>query len=282
MSHDGDEVALADLDQSANPGPSCAACRAHVSNQSFDHFGTSSLQLLALVARCTPTVLVDGFAPAIRLVIPSALPLVVARRDVAADVALFEPNHRLGLVVALVGDDFDDAAFLLRRIVQVALRVDDRVLRCLAIRGVRRLHVRSDHDLRVEVDCVLGLVAKARGTVLHLGDARIGITRRLPVVIARLLALARAIELAELIVGRGLDASFLGQLRQVGLPRGTAVAAHDRLHRRVCFECRRVDTDGSALQLLLLERELQDEREDLLDQFLRQPLSNQRQRRMLG
>ena len=60
------------------------------------------------------------------------------------------------------------------------------------------------------------------------------------------------------------------------------VAPHDRLHRGVGFECRRVDADRLALQQLLLEGDFQHEGEHLLDQLLRHPLADHGQTRVFG
>src|SRR5690606_24366968 len=81
--------------------------------------------------------------------------------DVGADLTLAQPHQRLGLVVALVGDDLGDPALLLRRVVEVALGFDHGVLDRLAIGGVRGLHVGRDDDLGLEVHGMLGLVGNA-------------------------------------------------------------------------------------------------------------------------
>jgi len=78
----------------------------------LDDLGSASLQLLALLATGPALVLVDSLAPSFGLVVPATLPRVAAWCDIRADVALTEPSQRLGLVVALVGDDLGDAALV--------------------------------------------------------------------------------------------------------------------------------------------------------------------------
>src|SRR5690606_17411781 len=95
VGHHVDEVALADLGHAPDPCPTTAAGRAHVRETSLDDLGSASLQLLALRAPGPSTVLIDGLLPAIRLVVPTALPLVAALSDVGADLTLAQPHQRL-------------------------------------------------------------------------------------------------------------------------------------------------------------------------------------------
>ena len=83
-------------------------------------------------------------------------------------------------------------------------------------------------------------------------------------------------------VARILDPRLLREPLDVFLPVLPAVAAHDRLHRRVGFQHRRVHGERLALVEPALDQDAQHEGEHLLVNLQRQPLADHGERRMVG
>jgi len=71
----------------------------------------------------------------------------------------------------------------------------------------------------------------------HLGDPRIGVRRAFPILIGKLLALARLVHPDQIVRRRRLDPAFLRQaLEHLAVALATALA-HDRTKR--CIRCHR-------------------------------------------
>jgi len=68
------------------------------------------------------------------------------------------------------------------------------------------MHSGCDDRAGIKIDGVLGLVRQVRATVLHLGDTRLGIDRRGPIFVGKLLALAGTIHTNQILGARRLDA----------------------------------------------------------------------------
>ncbi len=143
----------------------------------------------------------------------------------------------------------------------------------------------SQHVFTLQIDDVFRLVAQVRAAVLHLDNATLRVRRRHPFVIRNLLFplfLSLLVESPEVFIIVDFDSRFFGQTPQVLLPVITRITTHDRLHRGIRFQSRRVNTDLSAIEQFLPARNIQHKGEDLLMHVKWKSLANPCQTRMFG
>ena len=156
-------------------------------------------------------------------------------------------------------------------------RLSDR----LGISLVGRVDLRSHRDPALDVHRVLDLVGHVRAAVLQPRDPRVSVRLALPLPVRDLLAAPLAVDPLKVLRRRVLDPLRLRQLLQVVLVRRPVRFPHDRLHRRVRFQGRRVDGHLSALENPFLAGHLHDPLEDVTVDPFRQLPPPARQRRVV-
>ena len=251
-------------------------------------------------------VLVKGFAgehPA--LVREAALPLLRRCRNVRPILGPAKLEEQLHLVVALVGDHRDRlsrragglpgrrpvvivAAIL--RLARVAVFACGREVLARGfqartqrrgVRLVRLVQLRRHHRARLDIDHVLGLVPEPGAAILQSHDARVGVGRRGPLLVGRLLPLALPIHLPRLFGRRRRHPLRLAQFLQVGGVVIARVLAHDRLHRRVRPQVGRIDARHLAAQETLRLHDPQHQPKHLVVHRTVEARAHPRQRRMI-
>ena len=135
----------------------------------------------------------------------------------------------------------------------------------------------GDNRSGVQVHGVFGLVGEVGAAILHLGNPRVLVALRLPVLVRKLFALALAIHAGQLFTGRRLDPAVLGDALKHLLVRFSCIPAHDRTHGRVGFHGRSIDTKALPNYQAGLGQRLQHPAEYFLMDFQGQPLADSAQ-----
>ena len=121
---------------------------------------------------------------------------------------------------------------------------------------------------------------QVRPAVLHLRDPRLRVVRMHPVLVRALLR-TLPVQLRQILARRRLDPRRPGHLLQPLIVAQPVVAPHDRAHRRIRLQRRRVDTQRLAAQQPRPLQQLQHPPEHRRVRFHAQALARFRQRRML-
>ena len=206
-----------------------------------------------------------------------APPPAVRLAHVAAKAEAGQVLHRPVRVVAFVAHQLPR---LQTQPLQLPASLTHRPRQRGAVATRRRLHRHPAHRPRAHVHRMLQLVAHARPPVLHLRDPRVRIVRVLPVIVGPL-PRPLPVQLRQIRTARRLDPRRLGQALQeqlVSLPR---VPPHDRPHRRVPLQRRRVDPQRLAAQKPALLQQLQHPGEHRLVRLHRQAPPRPRHRRVV-
>ncbi len=132
-------------------------------------------------------------------------------------------------------------------------RVGDRA----AMRG------HGDNGSGLHIHCILRFVSQRRAPVFQLCDLRFAVARTLPVFVGGLLP-ALAVHAAQCRPVRGIHAFGFGDSLQIPVVAFACIAPHNRLHRRVGFQRRRIHSDGLTLNQAALRQPLQHPGEDPL------------------
>ena len=140
---------------------------------------------------------------------------------------------------------------------------------------------RHDHA-GIEIDGVLRLVREMRRAILHLADPCLGIGFGPPLGIRQRLVLARPVETDQVRCARGLDAALLGQAAQHLLVILAGIPADQATQRGVGLLSRGVHADPFAAHQIVLVGDFQNEAEDHVVDFQRQPRACHAQGRMVG
>ena len=184
-------------------------------------------------------------------------------------------------MIALVGHGFLDF-HIDARLRQMHPRIDHTIHHRVHVGVVGGVDRRRQHHLGVEVDHVLGLVRQMGLPVFHLRNAAVGIGRRDPFLVRYPLVFPRAIEAAQLVVGRVFHTLLLlEQTPQIVVPVLTRVASDDRLHGGVGLQEGRVNGRRLAWQQPLFRHQSQCPLEHCGVNFQRQAVAHARQARMV-
>src|SRR5450755_1231875 len=191
---------------------------------------------------------------------PVPPPLLFLLRNVAAHLVTLHPlDHRAAVVALIRNQLFDPANVDLGRIAgpQLGLaphlfrhrhaRFAQRLVQRRRVALIRTLQRHRHHRTRVQIDRVLGLVRQVRAPVFHLRHSRILVRWTLPLLVRRAF-LAFTIQSCQVFAAWGCDARGLGQSSQKLRGALARVAPHNRAHRRVGLQRRRINRDPLPLQ----------------------------------
>jgi len=261
QSHCVHQVMLRDIHHPAEPGPTTAAGLACVREAAFGVLAALATQAASPRARDALAVRVHHVLLPLRLVHPGA-PTALRLGNVRPHVLhLGEGLERVRLVVALVPDHLVHLARAAGRC-QLLTRQLHRDRPGLGVRVIAPIDHRRHDQAAAQLHRVFRLVGQVCAPILHLRHPAVRIRRGHPLFVRGLL-LARAVESPHLIIARILDPLGLHQPLHVCLPVLVGRPAHQRLHRRVGLQRRRVHRDRLPLEELVRHRHLQHERKHL-------------------
>ena len=239
---------------------------------------TTPQQATAPLAPNPPPVPVHR-VPRLRVVLPGA-PAPVRFRNVTPNPHRSQTHQRLVAVVALVPNHLRNARPLRQHRLHLLRRRNRRLHHRLRIALLRTLKRQTNHRPRSQVDSMLHLVGHVRAAVLHLRDLRVRVVRMRPLLVRHLL-LPLPVKTRQLLRRRRFDAGRLRQSRQERPVVLSRVPPHDRPHRRVRFQRRRVDAQRLPLNQSRVRQLLQHPREHRLVGLQRKQTPRPRDRRMV-
>src|SRR6516164_236143 len=249
-----DQLPLQNVIVSAQVGAPHAARVVAMRKAAFHQLAAPPQYALAVLTLHPPPILVYRllFGP---LALPLASSSLLLFRNVAAHLIALHPLQYCPAMVTLVGNHlFDTVDVDFGLILGPLLRFPSDLFRHrqarLAQRGIqgrgvapiRALQRHRYYRSRIQIDGVLGLVCQVGTSILHLRNPRILIRRALPFFVRHPL-LAFPVQPRQDLARRRLQAGGLRQPQQkllVALPR---LPPHNRTHRRVGLQRRRINAN---------------------------------------